>query len=110
MYNSITVDELALYLANPQGKQFVDVREREEISIASLPHFQAFPLSESSQWITTIHSQLDPQQETFVLCHHGMRSAQMCLWLLQNGFTNVTNITGGIDAYSVAVDRSIPRY
>jgi rhodanese-related sulfurtransferase len=39
-----------------------------------------------------------------------MRSAQMCQWLVAQGFTQVKNITGGIDAYSVAVDRSVPRY
>jgi rhodanese-related sulfurtransferase len=44
------------------------------------------------------------------MCHHGMRSAQMCQWLTQQGFTNVKNIVGGIDAYSVGVDSSIPRY
>jgi rhodanese-related sulfurtransferase len=39
-----------------------------------------------------------------------MRSAQMCQWLAQQGFTNVINIAGGIDAYSNLVDASVPRY
>jgi rhodanese-related sulfurtransferase len=34
----------------------------------------------------------------------------MCQWLINQGFTQVKNITGGIDAYSLIVDRSIPRY
>jgi rhodanese-related sulfurtransferase len=39
-----------------------------------------------------------------------MRSAQMCGWLVEQGFTNVYNISGGIDAYAVMVDTTIPRY
>jgi len=45
-----------------------------------------------------------------VLCHHGIRSGQMCQWLRSQGFTAVRNITGGIDAYSQQVDASVPRY
>lgn len=90
--------------------QLIDVREPQEISIACLPKFKAFPLSQFRTWETTIQTQLDPHAETYVLCHHGIRSAQMCAWLIQQGFTDVTNIAGGIDAYSIRVDESIPRY
>ncbi|PLZ34411.1 rhodanese-related sulfurtransferase, partial [Fischerella thermalis WC559] len=55
-------------------------------------------------------TRLDPDAETLVLCHHGIRSAQMCQWLVNQGFTNVKNISGGIDAYSMLVDPSIPVY
>jgi rhodanese-related sulfurtransferase len=50
------------------------------------------------------------QAETLVICHHGIRSLQMCQWLQSQGFTNVKNINGGIDAYSLLVDSNIPRY
>ncbi|OCQ98503.1 rhodanese-related sulfurtransferase [Oscillatoriales cyanobacterium USR001] len=90
--------------------QLIDVREYQEIAIASLPHFKIFPLSEFSEWSGKISDRLDPHKETLVLCHHGMRSAQMCQWLIDRGFTNVKNIVGGIDYYSIKVDRSIPRY
>jgi rhodanese-related sulfurtransferase len=90
--------------------QLIDVREPQEIAIAALPNFQVFPLSQSAEWTQTLPTQLDPHGETYVICHHGMRSAQMCQWLIQQGFTNVKNIVGGIDAYSLAVDSSISRY
>lgn len=90
--------------------QLIDVREPHEIAIASIPGFKAFPLSQYAVWAETIHHDLDPHQETYVLCHHGMRSAQMCAWLMQQGFTAVTNIAGGIDAYSLKVDPNIPQY
>jgi rhodanese-related sulfurtransferase len=72
--------------------------------------FEVLPLSEFAEWSTTISQDFDPQVETLVLCHHGMRSAQMCAWLVRQGFENVKNILGGIAAYSELVDRSIPRY
>ena len=45
-----------------------------------------------------------------VLCHHGVRSAQLARFLVDNGFKKVWNLTGGIDAYAANVDGSVPRY
>jgi rhodanese-related sulfurtransferase len=112
----VTVQDLAEKLAEkgtePQSNsiQLVDVREAQELAIASLPGFINLPLSESESWAIDIHSCLNAETETWVLCHHGMRSAQMCQWLMSQGFTNVKNISGGIDAYSIQVDRSVPQY
>lgn len=106
----ISVEELAERLAAGDCLQLVDVREPEELAIASLNQFQNLPLSQFAQWSGQIQTQLDPDTETIVMCHHGMRSAQMCHWLIDQGFTQVKNLTGGIDAYSTAVDPSIPRY
>jgi rhodanese-related sulfurtransferase len=112
IFGQITVEELGRRLVEPNAEklQLVDVREPEEIEIASLPGFTAFPLSEFGQWSETIVDRLDRDAETLVLCHHGVRSAQMCHWLTSEGFTNVKNIVGGIDAYSMLVDRAVPRY
>ncbi|MCF3576035.1 rhodanese-like domain-containing protein [Planktothrix agardhii] len=90
--------------------QLIDVREPQEIEMAKIEGFINYPLSQYSAWSDKILVQLDPHQETLILCHHGMRSAQMCQWLIQKGFTQVKNINGGIDAYSVLVDSQIPRY
>lgn len=57
--------------------QFVDVREQWEYDTAKLPHFKLFPLSQASNWAPNIDQDLDPDTETVVLCHHGMRSMQM---------------------------------
>ncbi|WP_088890401.1 rhodanese-like domain-containing protein [Leptolyngbya ohadii] len=107
----ITVEQLAERLGSSNAPvQFVDVREPEEVSIASLDGFLNLPLSRFGEWSGQIFSQLDPDTETIVLCHHGIRSAQMCQWLQHQGFSQVKNVTGGIDAYSMLVDPSIPRY
>ncbi len=108
----ITVKELASYLQrDPADRlQLLDVREPEEIAIASLPGFETLSLSAFAQWSDQIKTRFDPHTETLVLCHHGVRSAQMCQWLQNQGFTNVKNVVGGIDAYSLLVDPKVARY
>lgn len=54
-------------------------------------------------------SDLDPEAETVVICHHGVRSAYVARFLSRSGFGNVLNLRGGLDAYSDA-DPSVPRY
>ncbi len=107
----ITVQELALQLEDliRSGAQLLDVREAEELALASLPGFRRFSLSESSAWAPMITELLDPDQETIVLCHHGVRSAQMCGFLVQQGFSQVKNVQGGIAAYS-QLDPKVPCY
>ena len=107
----ISVEQLAMRLAeSPEGLQLIDVREDQEVAIAHLEGFEHLPLSEFAEWSEQIPTRFDPDAETLVLCHHGVRSAQMCQWLMTQGFTNVKNIVGGIDAYSLMVDPSVPRY
>jgi rhodanese-related sulfurtransferase len=107
----ITVEELAQKLAAAgEDVQFVDVREPWEVETAGLSGFTNLPLSEFAEWSPEIYSRLDAEKETLVLCHHGVRSAQMCAWLVQQGFTHVKNISGGIDAYSSIVDPNVPKY
>lgn len=107
----VSVEELAHRLREKaEAIQLVDVREPQEIELAAIEGFKIFPLSEFERWSQQIHQLLDPQRETLVICHHGVRSAQMCYWLAQQGFTNVKNVAGGIDAYSVRVDPTVPRY
>lgn len=107
----ISVKELAQRLEiDASHLQLLDVREPEEVEIASIEGFVNLPLSQHNTWVQQIHTRFDPQMETLVLCHHGVRSAHMCQWLSSQGFTQVKNIVGGIDAYSRLVDHSIPQY
>jgi rhodanese-related sulfurtransferase len=53
---------------------------------------------------------IDPQQPLLIYCHHGVRSARAAEFLLQQGFTSVTSLAGGIDAWAMDVDPGIGRY
>jgi rhodanese-related sulfurtransferase len=64
------------------------------------------PLSEFQVW----HDKLNQAAEIVVMCHHGVRSAQVCAFLAGQGFKKVWNLSGGIDAWSKEVDRNVPRY
>ncbi|MEH2230915.1 MAG: rhodanese-like domain-containing protein [Nostoc sp.] len=109
--NQISVEELAQRLSSSDASiQLVDVREPQELAIASIEGFVNLPLSQFTEWGDRVPTLFNPEAETLVLCHHGIRSAQMCQWLIAQGFTNVQNISGGIDAYSQLVDPSIPQY
>jgi adenylyltransferase/sulfurtransferase len=55
-------------------------------------------------------AKLDRKAEIIAICHHGMRSADATNFLLQQGFASVKNLVGGIDAWSVQVDGTVPRY
>lgn len=90
--------------------QLIDVREQEEVEIACLENFIHLPLSQFAEWSDPILEQLDPTIETIVMCHHGVRSGYFCQWLQHQGFTNVKNLIGGIDAYAIAIDRTVRRY
>ena len=84
----------------------IDVREPEEYELARVEGSRLLPLSQFNEWA----SLLDPGAETVVMCHHGIRSAQVCAILSRQGFKNVSNLEGGIDRWSCEVDRSVPRY
>ncbi|PLS69443.1 MAG: rhodanese-related sulfurtransferase [Cyanobacteria bacterium M5B4] len=105
----ISVQELSQKLRVPHC-QLIDVREPEELELARLPGFQNFPTSQFATWYPTIAQTLDRHQETLVLCHHGIRSAQVCEVLVHLGFTNVKNIQGGIHAYALEIDPSVGKY
>ena len=90
----------------------VDVREDNEIAIASLPFSVLhLPLSKAADWSGNIEELLPKDQPIVVVCHAGVRSLNFGIWLLEEGITKrVWNLVGGIDAWSTDVDPSVPRY
>ncbi|KDO54768.1 hypothetical protein CISIN_1g0224962mg, partial [Citrus sinensis] len=79
-------------------------------ALSSLPGFQVLPLRQFGSWGPDITVKFDPQKDTYVMCHHGMRSLQVAQWLQTQGFRRVFNVSGGIHAYATKVDPSIPTY
>jgi adenylyltransferase/sulfurtransferase len=84
----------------------LDVREAPEVSFVSLPGAVHIPIGELPARI----GELDPAGPLVVYCHHGVRSSRALGLLQRAGFTRVRHLTGGIDAYAVQVDPSLPRY
>ncbi len=105
-YKSISPSEFAENLQKNKNIKFIDVREPAEYEIARVGQAELLPLSRFNEWIDT----LKPEDEIVVMCHHGVRSANVCMFLVRNNFENVSNLEGGIDLWSIEVDKTIPRY
>ncbi|UOA08510.1 rhodanese-like domain-containing protein [Methylobacter sp. S3L5C] len=84
----------------------LDVREPNEYEYGHIANSVLIPLNQ----IPNRLSELEMQQEIVVICHHGMRSQQAANYLAQSGFKNISNLTGGIDAWSCNCDSSMRRY
>lgn len=106
MSYSIGVKELKARLDKGDKLVLLDVREPWEHALAKLEGSVLVPLGTLPQSL----SKLDKNTEIIAYCHHGMRSADATGFLVQQGFPNVKNLVGGIDAWSVQVDNSVPRY
>jgi len=90
-----------------EGQAYLlDVREVAELELAHLEQAIHIPLAELPQSMDT----LPRDREIIVLCHHGVRSAMAADFLERNGFESVSNLEGGIDAWSRELDPDIPRY
>jgi len=106
MSYSIRVQELKDRLDNGDKIVLLDVRESWEYSMAKIDGSVLISLGDLPQAL----DRLDKEAEIVCYCHLGMRSADAAGFLLQQGFPNVKNLEGGIDAWSVLVDPSVPRY
>ncbi|GAD22528.1 rhodanese-like domain-containing protein [Acidovorax sp. MR-S7] len=112
MIDHVRPAQLAEWIAanGPSLPLLLDVREPWERQTASVApqgfELVAIPMGE----IPGRLDELDPARPIACLCHHGMRSLRVAGFLAQQGFEQVANITGGIDAWSHECDPSVPRY
>jgi len=114
MIEQVPPRELAAWLASARegGTQplLLDVREPAEWQAASVRAEGAELLQMPMMSVPPRLHELDPGRPVAVLCHHGGRSMQVAMFLQQHGFERVANVAGGIDAWSLQVDPSVPRY
>jgi monothiol glutaredoxin len=102
---SVSVKELQAKMQAEPGLQLFDVRAQKERDQAAIAGSRLLD-REAQQHIMT----LDKSTPLYFHCHHGQRSQQAAAFFLSNGFSNVYNVAGGIDAWSVDVDPKVPRY
>ncbi len=86
----------------------VDCREPPEHEYCRIEGSRLIPMNETPNRL----SELEGHRESriVVYCHHGGRSLHVAQWLRAQGFDLVQNMSGGIDAWSLAIDPTLPRY
>ena len=88
----------------------LDVREPWEVQTASVAAEEVDLVTIPMQEIPARLGELPQDRPIAVLCHHGARSQRVAMVLAQQGYTDVANIAGGIEAWSRERDPGVPRY
>lgn len=114
MVPEISVQELAAKMKRGEKFTLLDVRELWEINLAQIADERVLVLPMSilarerkDAFPETLR---DPAAEIVVMCHHGIRSAQVTGWMRENGWQNVSSLAGGIAAYAAQVDPTVSVY
>ena len=104
----LTAAQLKEWLDDPVREKplLIDVREPWEFDVCRIGGAKPMPM----RAIPARHMELQRDAETVVICHHGARSYQVCMFLEQQGFTKLFNLYGGMAAWSRDVDPTTPTY
>jgi rhodanese-related sulfurtransferase len=105
---TISAPTLAQWLQDPQrpAPQLLDVREPWEYEVCRITGSRLLPL----RTLPVQLDQLEPDRPVVCICHHGARSAHVAMWLARQGFTDVYNLSGGVDAWARQVDPEMATY
>jgi len=106
--NPLTPAQLAAWLsdAGRDPPLLLDVREPWEWQAARIEGSKHIPMRE----VPARLGEIDRGREVVAICHHGGRSQQVAMFLERNGFANIHNLVGGVDAWSRTVDAAVPLY
>ncbi len=102
----ISVREAAAALSSAHPPILIDVREPDEHAVCRIAAARLIPMGQIPERL----AELPKDKVILVHCHHGGRSLRVTQFLRAKGFTAVSNVKGGIDAWSREVDASVPRY
>ena len=101
-----TVQEVSDRLAEVTPPRLLDVREQSEYEIVHLEGGQLL----TEDLVGEMLEGWPPDTPIVCYCHHGVRSMQAALFLAGKGFTDVTSMAGGIDAWALQIDPTLARY
>ena len=106
MFKEIDVIELNEKFKSKQEFLLLDVRKDLEVMVSKINNSIHIPMNE----IPSRLNEIDKNKEIIVQCKSGKRSAKVCEFLMQNGYSNVKNLVGGILAWAKHIDNSIIVY
>jgi len=104
----ITVADVAARLqSDPANLVLLDIREPWEAAKAMIAGSRTIPMGDLP---ARAFQELDPDMHIVAVCHTGVRSMKVTVWLRNQGFEKVQSLRGGIDAWSREIDPQVPRY
>ncbi len=104
-FEHLNPGELQQRLAGENPPFLLDVRETWEFEICHIPGSRHIPM----EHIPARLDELPRERDIVVICHHGLRSQQVCIYLDRMGFS-VLNLAGGVAAWAQQADPDMPRY
>lgn len=104
----ITAIELDQKLKQQHKLVLLDVRKPSEVNFCKIEGAMHIPMNLIPLYLDKIPDEID----IVIYCHHGVRSLNVANYLAENGFDTdyLYNLTGGIDAWALMVDKNMPRY
>ncbi len=102
----LSARELQNKLAGDVKPLLLDVREPDEFQYTRIDGSKLIPLGQIAQRI----NEIDSTDGCVIICHHGIRSQQVAAYLVRAGLTDIYNLSGGIEAWSVDCDNTVLRY
>lgn len=106
METPLEIDVTTAARLQAEGALLLDVREASEVATCAIPGSRHIPMRQIPESLPD----LPKDRLILVQCHHGGRSMRVTQFLRANGFTQVTNVAGGIDAWALEIDPSLARY
>ena len=105
----ITPSQLEAIVSGPEREHVVllDVREPQEYVVARIEGSVLMPMGDVPG---RANQELDPDSHIITICHHGVRSMNVAVWLRNHGFEKTQSLRGGIDAWATLVDPTVARY
>ena len=103
---NILPEEVKQRLDRGEAMTLLDVREPWEYDAARISGSTLIPMGDVPSRV----QELDPDENIVVICHHGIRSANVAQWLRQQGFDKAQSMSGGIARWSALIDRTVPMY
>jgi rhodanese-related sulfurtransferase len=105
----VTVEEVKRRLDAAEPIALIDVREPFEYQQARIEGAELIPMQTVPDRLPVLREQA-AKAPLIVMCHHGVRSLNVAHWLRQQGIENCWSMAGGIDLWSLTIDRAVPRY
>ena len=104
----VSVQEVHQLLSSEEQILLLDCRQQEEHDLVRLSDSTLIPMDALPNRVDELRNQME--KRIVVYCHMGVRSEMVCQWLRDQGFPNVQTMTGGIDAWALTIDTTLPRY